>query len=938
MNINAGLISEIRAVKPQSASDAFDAQAEMAARVAQQQAALLSMMQSGMLTHGLAEIFSMLTEITAETLDVGRVSIWRLDATGDFLSLSDLFLLAENTHATGQELRAARYPAYFAALRTNRVICAIDVARDPRTNEMLDDYLRPNAIVSMLDSAVWHRGEQQGVVCVESINGRRDWTSDEQQFVGSIADLVALAIDNDMLRAVQSRALVSEQKFSQAFRLNPDCMLITRVSDSIVVEFSDMFAAQSGYRREDVVGKSALTGKMWVDQGLREQWLQRCRTEGKVRGLVAEIRTQSGVVRTYQISSDRIVFDGEDCVLTVARDITENKLQERILFEIAQGVATATGEGFFASLVERLSQALGADMVLIGELVDQPAYQPTNLQSDKGTSETQSFIRTIAVRRRDQSIDNFSYALTGTVSETVIQRGVQAFPSDVATLYPHDVMLAEQKAAAFVGAPMCDSGGRHIGLVAAWFSAPMEKSDLTIQLLRIFANRASVEIERRNQLAALEYHATHDTLTGLQNRASLVSKIEETIHRDAVDRAKPQGALLLFDLDRFKEINDTLGHAVGDSLLQKIAACLAVEHLTCSSEVGVNCEVARLGGDEFAVWLHGLHESADAELIASRILATITSPFDIDGYRLAVDASVGIARYPAHGEILSDLLRHADVAMYAAKRHGSGYSVYQPSDDPYSPQRLALLNQLGEAIRAGQLMLQYQPRMNLVTTTAAGFEALVRWQHPKLGLLSPGQFIPLAELSDVIRPLTMWVLDHALMQLAQWHTQGRKVFVAVNISARHLMDDSFPTQLQKLMAQHHINPQFLELELTESAIIADPERATQTLKRIHEMGVKIAIDDFGTGYSSLSHLRKLSVNALKIDVSFVTNMLANEQDATIVESIIGLGHNLGLSVVAEGIEDEATLARLRSLGCDEGQGYFISRPMNGDAATAWLDM
>jgi EAL domain-containing protein (putative c-di-GMP-specific phosphodiesterase class I) len=243
---------------------------------------------------------------------------------------------------------------------------------------------------------------------------------------------------------------------------------------------------------------------------------------------------------------------------------------------------------------------------------------------------------------------------------------------------------------------------------------------------------------------------------------------------------------------------------------------------------------------------------------------------------------------------------------------------------------------LGEAVNSGQLELHYQPRMSFVDSKASGFEALVRWRHPQLGLLLPSQFIPLAELSDVIRPLTIWVIDEALTQLARWHAKGRLVFIAVNISARHLMDDSFPDQVKRLLDKHRIDPALLELEITESAIIAEPERANQTLMRIHAMGVRISIDDFGTGYSSLSHLKRLPLNALKIDVSFVTHMLTNEQDAVIVESTIGLAHNLGLSVVAEGIEDAETQKRLRALGCDEGQGYFIAHPMDSVAASTWL--
>jgi predicted signal transduction protein with EAL and GGDEF domain len=317
-------------------------------------------------------------------------------------------------------------------------------------------------------------------------------------------------------------------------------------------------------------------------------------------------------------------------------------------------------------------------------------------------------------------------------------------------------------------------------------------------------------------------------------------------------------------------------------------------------------------------------------------LAALTAPFDIQGYRLEIGASVGIALHPAQGNSAMDLLRCADIAMYIAKRRGVGYALYDAADDAYSPERLLLISQLGTAVRGNELELHFQPRLNLQTDQPTGFEALVRWRHPTMGLLPPSQFIPLAELSDVIRPLTLWVLDRALAQVQAWSFLNRSMRMAVNLSARHLMDDSCADQIARLLSKHGVTPHLLELEVTESAIIIDPERATRTLNRIHEMGVHVSIDDFGTGYSSLSHLKQLPLSALKIDMSFVSNMLRNPKDAAIVESTIGLAHNLGLSVVAEGIEDENTLVHLRTLGCDEGQGFLIGRPMLPVQALDWI--
>ncbi|MBL8525456.1 MAG: EAL domain-containing protein [Betaproteobacteria bacterium] len=887
---------------------------EVAARVRSQQEALLEIMQGQVLAKDLSQVFPLLTEVAARTLSVARVSVWHLSEDKQVLELCDLYDGIGGSHADGTQLSAIRYPAYFDALMSQRVISASDAQRNPATREFKDDYLVPLHIHSMLDAAIWYDGTTQGVVCVESVGERREWTPDEQMFAGSIADLVVLALENDRRRVAQNRLSDSEHRFSQVFRLSPDWMVITRLSDGAVLEVNESFESQSGYRSDEVIGRTTRELGLWVDVEQREALYRQVREGNQLRGLEAELRLKSGVIRTFQISTERIVIAGEPCLISINRDITDSKRQQRLVFEIAQGVAAATGETFFRSLVERLLQALGADLAFIGEV----------------SGEDREQIRTIAVQKRDGPAPAFAYDLDGSPCETILGQGVCAYPRDVAALFPRDKALADKHIEGYVGAPLVDSSGCALGLMAVLFTRPLEQSELAVQLLRIFAIRASAELERRRQLEELEFRATHDMLTRLMNRATLERGIDRSI---ADGHAGGVGALLMLDLDRFKEVNDTLGHAVGDSLLVRIAKRLVMEN-----SVGNVCtgDIARLGGDEFAVWLTGIEAAHIADLVASRALSAVTAPFDIDGIKLEVGVSIGIALYPAHGGSASELMRCADIAMYAAKRKGAGYARYEAAQDSYSPKRLALMGELGDAVRAGQLEVNYQPRLTLASGITSGFEALVRWRHPVRGLVPPGEFIPLAEMTDVIRPLTLAVLDESLRQVAEWSRQERRVTVAVNLSARHLMDESCPHQVRRLLEKHGVDPALLELEITESAIIVDPARAIATLKHIHDMGVKIAIDDFGTGYSSLSHLRRMPLHALKIDVSFVTHMLQNEQDAVIVESTIGLAHNLGLTVVAEGIEDEPTLKRLRELGCEEGQGYFIARPMNAAAASDWL--
>jgi diguanylate cyclase (GGDEF)-like protein/PAS domain S-box-containing protein len=883
---------------------------DAAIRVQAQQATLFALLKSGVPTAGKDTAWKALTEATARTLSVERVSIWKLSTDHQRLVLEDLYDLRGARHTKGTELEAARYPAYFQALRWSRAIVAPDAATHAHTKEFAEGYLAPLRIVSMLDAGVWQAGEARGVVCLEAVGERRDWTADEQQFAGSIADLAASVLDHEALREARRRLEESEELFSRALRSSPDWISVVRIDDGTILHVNDAFERESGYKVADVIGRSTLGVGIWADPQQRARWIERIRAEGLVRDFEAEFRTRSGESRTFQLSGHRIEIHGAACVVTISRDVTERKRQERLVQDIARGVGSEVGESFFRSLVGHLAQALEADLAFVGEL----------------DAERRDRVRTIAANAAGRTAPDFEYLLEGSPCETIIGREVCAYPKGVASLFPRDRALAEKGIEAYVGAPLADSHGRALGLIAVLFRRPLGDTALAQNLLRIFAARASAEMERRAHMISLEHLAHHDALTALPNRLRLRQRLEAGMHSPGGrDR---RGALLLIDLDRFKEINDTLGHHVGDLLLGKVAQRLVLETRAHSGG-----EVARLGGDEFAIWIEELGEDHTAEAAAARALAALTAPFDIEGYRLEVGASIGIALAPDHSDSPGGLLRCADVAMYTAKRQGSGYAIYEAAQDPYSAERLTMLSELGAAVRNGEMELHYQPRVTLEDRRLSGFEALVRWRHPRLGLLPPARFIPLAELSDVIRPLTLWVLGEALERRRGWNGAGR---IAVNLSARHLLDDSCPEQIERILAEHGADPATLELEITESALIADPERASTTLGRIRALGVRIAIDDFGTGYSSLSHLKRLPLHALKIDVSFVRQMLASPADRVIVDSTIALAHKLGLSVAAEGIEDEATLAALQAYGCDEGQGFHIGRPMDGDAAQRWM--
>lgn len=466
---------------------------------------------------------------------------------------------------------------------------------------------------------------------------------------------------------------------------------------------------------------------------------------------------------------------------------------------------------------------------------------------------------------------------------------------------------------------------RHGGEI--WISSTLVGVVEHGRVSRLWGTRRDIT-EKKRQLDALAYNANHDSLTGLPNRFYLKNRLEAEL---AMLDDHGQLALFILDLDRFKEVNDTLGHHAGDLLLIEFAKRLQLV-LT-----GLGGDISRLGGDEFAIIYTRVRSERDVYWLAELMLSTMRSPFDIEGIKVEIEGSIGISLAPAHGTSPSSLLRCADVAMYRAKKVIKRYCLYDVEHDPYTPERLALMNDLGRAIRNSELVLFYQPKVDLQGGGLAGFEALVRWQHPTSGLLLPGEFIPFAEIGELIVPLTYQIIEKAICQLSTWQAEGIDTTVACNLSTRLLMDDDLSYHIEGFLARYGVNPARLELEITETALIAEPERAREILGRIHAMGVRLSIDDFGTGYSSLAMLKSLPLNALKIDLLFVSQMLKSEQDAIIVSSTVNLAHNLGLKVVAEGVECRETLERLREMGCDQAQGYLIGYPMCVEEAGQWVE-
>src|SRR5215210_6021647 len=424
----------------------------------------------------------------------------------------------------------------------------------------------------------------------------------------------------------------------------------------------------------------------------------------------------------------------------------------------------------------------------------------------------------------------------------------------------------------------------------------------------------------------LRHLALHDGLTGLPNRTLFHERVERAVKSLRTGRMV---AVLLIDLDRFKEVNDTLGHDHGDELLKVVA-----ERLGGALRNGDT--LARLGGDEFAVVLADLPNRGAAAELAGRLHDALRRPFGLRGIAVELDASIGVALCPEHGRDVTTLIQRADVAMYDAKRSQGRVETYATERDPYSPARLSLLGELRRAIESGELVLHYQPKVSLQGGRVTGVEALVRWEHPQHGLLQPDQFVPLAERTGTIAHLTHWVLDAALRQCGEWREEHPGLTVAVNLAAANVLDVGLPAMVEELLRAHGLPGDALKCEVSEHTVMSDPQRVADVLAGLRALGVRLSLDDFGTGQASLAYLKRLPLHEVKIDRSFVTSMADDDGDAVIVRSTIDLARNLGLEVVAEGVETEQVLHALMGLRCGSAQGFYVSRPLPPDELGAWM--
>jgi diguanylate cyclase (GGDEF)-like protein/PAS domain S-box-containing protein len=470
-------------------------------------------------------------------------------------------------------------------------------------------------------------------------------------------------------------------------------------------------------------------------------------------------------------------------------------------------------------------------------------------------------------------------------------------------------------------------------LVWAHVRAALERDQdgepaFAVTMIENITKRKRAEAELIRQAELNEHQALHDPLTGLPNRVLFGERIAHAITH--AERRDTRLAILMMDLNRFKEVNDSLGHQAGDELLKVVGDRLR-------GALRASDTVARLGGDEFGLLLPEPSENDDVVAVIERIRHALERPIYVQELPLAIEASIGIAVFPDNGRDAELLIQRADVAMYAAKQESAPFCFYDPTADEYDPTRLTLVAELRRAIDERELVLHYQPKAVLEDGEVRSVEALLRWQHPDQGLIFPDSFIPVAQETGLIRPLTLYVVDEALRQCRAWRDEGLELSISVNLSMRNLLDLEFPEQVAGLLRHWEVDASQLELEITESTMLANPSRTKAVLGELHALGIKLSIDDFGTGYSSLAYLRRLPIDEIKIDRSFVMRMDEEADDVTIVRSTIDLGRNLGLEVVAEGVETQAIWDKLRDLGCNVAQGYFLSRPVPPEKLQAWLE-
>ncbi|NWC94780.1 MULTISPECIES: bifunctional diguanylate cyclase/phosphodiesterase [unclassified Pseudomonas] len=682
--------------------------------------------------------------------------------------------------------------------------------------------------------------------------------------------LVVAVRDISELKETQQRLQTSEEKFAKAFHASPDGLLLTRQSDGLLIEVNEGFSHITGFTSVMSLDQSTLDLGIWVDLNERKDMLERLQRDGFVRDFVCHIRRNDGQIRLCEVSSRPLPIGDEDCMLTIARDITERQLMQEKLQQAAT-VFESTAEGV---LITDIRQNISAVNRAFSEIT--------------GYSEAEALGHTPRLLASGLHDSAFYAAMWHQLTANGHWQGEISNRRKSGELYPSWLTI----------------------------SAVRNREQSITHFVAVFADISSL----KHAQARLDYQAHHDPLTGLPNRTLFESRLQAALINQ--QETGSQGAVLFLDLDRFKHINDSLGHPIGDLLLKDIAVRLKDQLRDVDT-------VARLGGDEFIILLPGLQQASDAEHLANKLLACFTPPFQAGEHEFFISASIGTSLYPRDGVDVATLVKNADAAMYRSKAKGRNrVESYTQDLTAQANERVALEHELRRAIERDELFLYYQPKLSLDTQQLIGAEALIRWRHPTFGEVPPEHFIALAEENGMILQIGDWVLEQACRQMHDW----REAFedfgpLSVNLAGAQLRHPNLLARIEQLLRDNHLEPGCLQLEITENFIMSQAEEALEVLHQLKRLGVQLAIDDFGTGYSSLSYLKRLPLDFLKIDQSFVRGLPDDPHDAAIVRAIIALGHSMQFTIIAEGVETPAQQAFLAAEGCEQMQGYIVSLPL-----------
>ncbi len=849
---------------------------------------------------------------------VAHMGYWDLDMTNGQAEWSDeeyrlLGYEPGSVEADSESFMNAVHPD-----DRNAVTSAMQAAMDPAQGGLYETehrILLPNGSVRIV--------QEKGSV-----------TFDEQgkplHMFGTTLDITDLVLSEQALTSPQKR-------YQTLFNASSDAILV--MNEENFIECNKSTLEMFGCTRDEIVGESPV---LFSPQFQPDGRVSAVKALEKIRAAYRGERQRfewqhiryDGTPFDAEVTLTYLEIEGEPCLLANVRDISEKKKAELALksseYELRERNESLSIINELSSMLQE-SDDIRSISSKTCEHLRSTALKPRvafYLLSNDG-----DFMNLVAHAGIDQALAFAGERITvdGSLSGKAIREKHIIISGDISAekeidpTVQHALVSMGIKSAIVI--PLVYQG-KPLGSLNLVFDETHQFNQIQIDTLAAAGRTVSLAVSNARQVSDLEHEAHHDSLTGLPNRAQLHEiYAHEVLGKDSKSN---KAVLMLMDLDKFKEINDTLGHHVGDKVLKQVAARL---EMLISNYTGM---IARLGGDEFTILLTQVDDPKQIELFAQSLREIIRDPYEIDHMSLEVDASIGIAIAPFDGKDSHELLRKADVAMYQAKQNNLGYAHYDPGIDSHSRERLAMINDLGKAIRGDEISVHFQPKLDLLKKTIYGFEALVRWNHPEMGLLMPGQFIPIAEMSATIHGLTQKVLELALKEQKGWIEKGYEYSVSVNLSARNLLDEELVPWLQKALEQFGTPPELLELEITESTLMQDPEGSIDQLNEISKLGIKLSIDDFGTGYSSLSYLKKLPIDTLKIDRSFVMEMNEDDQDQIIVRSTIGLAHNLGLRVVAEGVEDLPSIHMLRQMGCDQLQGYYISKPRPWAELEAWL--